>query len=146
MRCGSFLCGECTELLGEATYCAACVDFLRVHGRASRGLQLALVLGALSAVSLPLVLGLVGWLQGGSEPTVLLAVAYAFVLGLGLPVLHALALIVGLFVVARERRRPLRSSSALRWTRWTWRLALLGLGYFLLELAPLVWNQLTHRS
>lgn len=38
LRCGTFLCGECTELLGEAAYCASCLTFLQRHGPSSRAL------------------------------------------------------------------------------------------------------------
>ncbi len=145
VRCGSFLCAECTELLGEAAYCAACVDFLRAHGSSSWSLKLALVLGALSAPTLPLALALAWWLEGqGIRTGEVLKVTYAIALGWGLPVLHALALTVGLVLTTRELRRPLLSSWARRLARWTRALALLNLGYFLLELGPLVWSRLVH--
>jgi hypothetical protein len=50
-RCGSFLCGECTEVREDAAWCASCVAWLRVHGQPSRlmrgvlGLQVASLLG-----------------------------------------------------------------------------------------------------
>ena len=67
-------------------------------------------------------------------------------LGWGLPVLHGLAVGVGLALAARELRRPDLSFSARRLARWTRGLALLNLGYFLLELTPIVWGRLASHS
>lgn len=44
-RCGTFLCGECTELRGETAYCASCVDILRRTGPPSRRVQALIALG-----------------------------------------------------------------------------------------------------
>ncbi|NPC87021.1 hypothetical protein HPC49_53685, partial [Pyxidicoccus fallax] len=52
-RCGSFLCGECTEVVGESPYCAACVGMLRREAKPSRVVQAALVLNVLGLVCLP---------------------------------------------------------------------------------------------
>jgi hypothetical protein len=46
-RCGTFLCGECTELLGEAAYCAPCLSRVRRRRRLPRGFLLGLGLGLL---------------------------------------------------------------------------------------------------
>lgn len=44
-RCGSFLCGECTELRDETAYCASCVDILKRTGPPSRRVQALIALG-----------------------------------------------------------------------------------------------------
>jgi len=46
-RCGTFLCGDCTELLGEAAYCVSCLSRVRRGRRLPRGLLLVLGLGLL---------------------------------------------------------------------------------------------------
>ncbi|HSP79610.1 MAG TPA: hypothetical protein VLQ93_13825 [Myxococcaceae bacterium] len=53
-RCGTVLCGECTELLGEAAYCASCLSHVRRGRRLPRGLSLGL--------GLLFLLWLAGWL------------------------------------------------------------------------------------
>jgi len=52
-RCGSFLCGDCTELLGESPACAPCVALLRREMKPSRGVQVALGLNLLGLACLP---------------------------------------------------------------------------------------------
>lgn len=52
-RCGTFLCGECTEVLRETAYCAPCVAWLRRHGPPSRVIQGVLGLNVLGLVLLP---------------------------------------------------------------------------------------------
>ena len=54
VRCGTFLCGECTELLGEAASCASCIAFVRKHGAASRALQGVFGLGLVALLIVPL--------------------------------------------------------------------------------------------
>jgi ribose/xylose/arabinose/galactoside ABC-type transport system permease subunit len=56
-RCGTFLCGACTELLGEAAWCVSCLDFLRRYGPGSRAVVAELVLcllGLVNGVLLPM--------------------------------------------------------------------------------------------
>ena len=139
-RCGSFLCGDCTELLGESAYCAACVDFVRTHGTASRGLKVLAVLEGLVALSVPLVLGLV-WAvnQDGLWGVPLGGMTYSILLSLRLPVLHGVSAGVGLGVAVRELRRVLGVPSARRWARWTLALALVNLGYLVLEGVAFLW-------
>ena len=57
-RCGSFLCGDCTELVGESPYCAPCVGVLRRDAKPSRVVQVALGLNVLGLACLPCSLGL----------------------------------------------------------------------------------------
>jgi hypothetical protein len=52
-RCGSFLCGDCTEVVGESPYCAPCVAVLRREGRPSWVVQVALGLNVLGLACLP---------------------------------------------------------------------------------------------
>jgi hypothetical protein len=76
VRCGSFLCGDCTELVGESPYCAPCVAVLRRDAKPSRVVQVALGLNVLGLVCLPcslalplptLVAGLAGVVLAGRE-------------------------------------------------------------------------------
>ena len=57
-RCGSFLCGDCTEVVGESPYCAPCVAVLRREARPSWVVQVALGLNVLGLVCLPCSLAL----------------------------------------------------------------------------------------
>jgi hypothetical protein len=133
MRCGAFLCGECTELLDEAAYCAACVAFLQKHGRPSRALGLTLALEAVALLSLPLGWMPLGWVEEGLRSTVLLLVVLV-----RLPLLTGLAAGVGLWVTARERRRGELSSSGRRWAQGARGLAWVCLAYVVLEVAYLL--------
>ena len=45
-RCGSFVCGDCLELIGEEPFCQACYHRKDVTGRASTRATLALLFGA----------------------------------------------------------------------------------------------------
>jgi hypothetical protein len=58
-RCGTFLCGACTEVMGEQAYCSECIAWLHKHGPVSRTVQIFLGLEIASLVSLPLCLVLV---------------------------------------------------------------------------------------
>jgi hypothetical protein len=73
-RCGGFLCGECTEVVGEAPYCAPCVAILKRDAKPSRVIQWALVLNVAGLACLPcalapplptLVAGVLGVSLGG---------------------------------------------------------------------------------
>jgi hypothetical protein len=55
-RCGTFLCGVCTEVMGEEAYCADCLAWLHKNGPVSRAVRVFLVLELLGLVSLPLCL------------------------------------------------------------------------------------------
>ena len=75
-RCGNFLCGDCTELVGESPHCAPCVAFLRQAARPSRVVQVALALNVVGLACLPcslamplptLVAGLAGVVLGMRE-------------------------------------------------------------------------------
>src|SRR5688500_17288839 len=48
VRCGSFVCGECLELIGEEPFCLPCYGRRDVTGRASTRATLALIIGAFS--------------------------------------------------------------------------------------------------
>ncbi len=76
MRCGTFLCGDCTELVGESPCCAPCVALLRKEARPSRVVQVALALNVVGLACLPcslalplptLVAGLAGVVLGMRE-------------------------------------------------------------------------------
>jgi len=73
-RCGGFLCGECTEVVGEAPYCAPCVAILKRDAKPSRVMGWALVLNVAGLACLPcalapplptLVAGVLGVALGG---------------------------------------------------------------------------------
>ena len=57
-RCGSFLCGDCTEVVGESPYCAPCVVLLRREARPSRVVRTALALNVVGLGCLPCSLAL----------------------------------------------------------------------------------------
>lgn len=52
-RCGGFLCGECTEVVGESPYCAPCVGFLKREQKPSRVVTGALALNVAGLACLP---------------------------------------------------------------------------------------------
>ena len=135
-RCGSFLCGECAELLDEAAYCAACVTFLQTHGRPSRALWLALALEGVALGVLPLGWIPLGWL--GERAEVFRAALLVGVVLVRMPVLTGLAAGVGFWVTTRERRREALTSTARRWVGVARVLAWLCLGYVVLEVAWLI--------
>jgi hypothetical protein len=53
-RCGTFLCGDCTEVMDEAAWCADCVEWLRRNGPTSRLVKVLIAAGILGIVSFPL--------------------------------------------------------------------------------------------
>ncbi|WP_257462817.1 B-box zinc finger protein [Archangium lipolyticum] len=126
-RCGTFLCGECTELLGEVAYCASCAALLGPqHGPIPLrllGVSGLVLLGMLSTLAaffpfLPASFAIPRW--------VLLGVSGA----------------LGLWVPTQELRRidrgqgPRRARPIARCTRW---LAAVNLFFFLLSLAWGAW-------
>ena len=132
VRCGTFLCGECTELLGEAAYCASCIAFVRKHGAASLALKLTFGLGLIALASVPLSLLLpVNVRVDMGRATIVLPLLRR------LPVLNGVAAGLGFWVSARELRRLARediSSPARTLARWTRGLAWLNLACVLLQL------------
>jgi hypothetical protein len=60
-RCGTFLCGDCTEVVDEAAWCADCMEWLRRNGPTSRLVKWCIGLGIAGIVLSPLctILGLV---------------------------------------------------------------------------------------
>ncbi|QRK12005.1 hypothetical protein JQX13_19340 [Archangium violaceum] len=135
MRCGTFLCGECTELLGEAAYCASCMAFIGEHGAPPLFLEMALGLEVIALASIPLalVLPLRGLIRVEGA-------VFAFSLLRGIPVLNGLAAGLGFGAAFRERRRLGRAElppSASRWLRWVRAGAWVNLGYVLLQAALL---------
>jgi hypothetical protein len=122
-RCGTFLCGECTELLGESAYCACCVALV--------GRQSGPPPPALLVVSGAVLLGV-------------FSIGAAFlpfpprVLRLSLWVLLGVSGVAGLWVPTRVLHRidagqgPRRARFLARCTRW---LAVVNLLFFLLSLA-----------
>ncbi|XXF78645.1 B-box zinc finger protein [Myxococcaceae bacterium GXIMD 01537] len=90
-RCGSFLCGACTEVREEAAYCEACLEVLRREAPLSRAIQGCIGLG---------IAGLLG-----------------FFVCPGLPLLSAAAGVLGLWLPARELRRIERGERPSRGAR-----------------------------
>ncbi|PTL84365.1 B-box zinc finger protein [Vitiosangium sp. GDMCC 1.1324] len=136
VRCGTFLCGECTELLGEAAYCASCVAFVRKHGAPSLLLKAALGLEVIALASIPLTM-----LLPFRALIHLGEVVYALAILHRVPVLNGLAAGLGFWSASRERRRLVRDGlapSAHPWGRWVRALAWVNLGHLLLQLALLV--------
>jgi hypothetical protein len=97
-RCGTFVCGPCTEVLGEAAYCADCVTWLRHNGPPSRVVKGLIGLSIVALLSAPLLCFL--------------------------PVLNVLAAALGLWLPTRELDRirrgegPLRGLRQARVARW----------------------------
>jgi len=92
-RCGTFVCGACTEVLGEAAYCTDCVTWLRHNGPPSRVVQ-----------------GLIGLSIAGLLCSPLL-------LALPVPMLNVIAAALGLWVPTRELDRIRRGEGPLRGMR-----------------------------
>ncbi|WP_224249208.1 hypothetical protein [Hyalangium gracile] len=88
-RCGTFLCGDCTEVLGEEAFCADCMDWLRRNGPPSRAVK---------------------WLIGGC-----IAGIFVFPLVLFLAAVPHLVLgVAAMRVATRELRRIERGEGPLR--------------------------------
>jgi hypothetical protein len=87
VRCGTFLCGGCTELLREEAYCAGCVTWLRLHAPPSRVVKGLIGLNIAALILLPL---------------------------LCLPVLNLIAIVLGLWLPSRELDRIRRGEGPLR--------------------------------
>jgi hypothetical protein len=92
-RCGTFLCGACTEVMGEQAYCADCIAWLHKNGPISRTVQVFLGLEIASLVSFPLCL-------------LMLALPVQLVVGAA-----------GLWVTSRELRRIQQGEGLLRSAR-----------------------------
>lgn len=132
VRCGGFLCGECTELLGESAYCASCLAFVREHGTASRALRWTFGLGIVALLTVPLAMLLpVNVVVDMGQATLVIPILRR------LPVLNGLAAGLGFWLASRELRRLERvdsASSARSWARWTRGLSWLNLACVLLQL------------
>jgi hypothetical protein len=107
-RCGTFLCGACTEVMDEAAYCADCLGWLRNNALPSRVVKGAIALNVIAILAYPLCL----------------IFPPALNLGVG---------VFGLWVATRELRRIREGEGPLRGT-WQARVAL-GLGALNLLLA-----------
>lgn len=92
-RCGTFLCGACTEVLGEDAYCADCVTWLRQHGPPSR-----------------VVKGLIGLSIAGIA-------LFPLLCAIPVPLLNLVAAALGLWLPTRELDRILRGEGPLRGLR-----------------------------
>jgi hypothetical protein len=92
-RCGTFLCGACTEVMGEQAYCSDCIAWLHKNGPVSRTVQIFLGLEIASLVSIPLCL-------------LMLALPVQLVVGAA-----------GLWVSSRELRRIQQGEGFLRSAR-----------------------------
>lgn len=90
-RCGTFLCGECTELRDETAYCAPCLRVYRRAGPASRIVQ-----------------GLIAWSIAG-----LVCCPLMFVGGLP-PLISLVAVGLALTVARGELRRIARDEAPLQ--------------------------------
>jgi hypothetical protein len=93
-RCGTFLCGACTEVMGEEAYCADCIAWLHKNGPVSRAVQVLIALEIAGLAGLPLCLLL-----------------------LPLPAAHLVLGGVGLWMSTRELRRIQRGEGPLRGAR-----------------------------
>lgn len=91
-RCGTFLCGACTEVMGEQAYCSDCIAWLHKNGPVSRTVQIFLGLEIAGLVALPLCM--------------LLTMPAQLVMGAA-----------GLWVSSRELRRIQRGEGPLRGAR-----------------------------
>jgi hypothetical protein len=92
-RCGTFLCGACTEVMGEEAYCADCIAWLHKNGPVSRAVQIFIGLEIAGLAGLPLCLLL------------------------PFPMLHLIVGGAGLWVSTRELRRIQRGEGPLRGAR-----------------------------
>jgi hypothetical protein len=92
-RCGTFLCGACTEVMGEQAYCPDCIAWLHKNGPIPRTVQVFLGLEIASLVSLPLCL-------------LLFALPVQLMVG-----------VAGLWVSSRELRRIRQGEGPLRGAR-----------------------------
>ncbi|ATB30515.1 hypothetical protein [Melittangium boletus] len=130
-RCGTFLCGECTELIGETAACADCFALLHRRGTPSWALTLALGLQGVALVSAPLVLLLPFQVRiDTGQATIVLPLLRR------VPVLNLLAFGAGWFMASRELRRLERAdlpSRARTMARATRVLAVINLGFVLLQ-------------
>ncbi len=97
-RCGTFLCGECTELLEEAAYCAGCLPLVRQQAAFPRALFVALGLGVLGLLALAL------------------SVSGFFVFRFAQPVLAGVSLGLSIRVLRRIRR----GEAPRRARPWAW--------------------------
>jgi MFS family permease len=114
-RCGTFLCGDCTELLEEAAYCAACLPLARRQAAFPRALFAALGLGVLGLLAIAL------------------SVSGFFLLRFVQPVLAGVSLGLSIRVLRHIRRGEApRRARALAW--FTLTLAVLNVLFFLLGL------------
>lgn len=91
-RCGTFLCGACTEVMREAAWCESCVSWLRSHGEPSKAVKWLIGLGVVGLLSFPLC---------------------AFLA----PVLNLAIAVAGLWVPTRELRRIRQGEGPLRGIR-----------------------------
>jgi hypothetical protein len=80
VRCGTFLCGACIELLGEAASCASCLALLHRGAVSPRVVKGIIALNVIGLVSFPLCL-------------------------LFPPVFNLTVAVLGLWVATRELRR-----------------------------------------
>lgn len=134
VRCGTFLCGECTELLGDAAYCASCIAFVRAHAAPSQLLKVMLGLEVIALASIPLVMLLpVRALVRVGDALLAVAILQR------VPVLNAAAAGLGFWAATRERRRLLQEGLAVSpWARWGRALAWGNLGFVVLQAFILV--------
>jgi len=88
-RCGTFLCGACTEVMGDAAYCADCLAWLHKHGAPSRWVQGIIALNLIAIAAFPL----------------------CFILA---PALNLVSAVLGLWVPTRELRRIRKGEGPLR--------------------------------
>jgi hypothetical protein len=92
-RCGTFLCGACTEVMAEAAYCTDCIAWLHKNGRASRAVQALIVASLVGILSFPLGLLLL------------------------FPALNLVVGVLGVVLPTRELRRIRRGDGPLRGMR-----------------------------
>ncbi len=117
-RCGTFLCGDCTELLGEAALCPDCLALVRRESKPSWLLTGALGLQCIALVAVPLLLLLPFEVRvDPARGTIVVPLVRR------LPLLQLVAFGVGWTVGARELQRlvhdalPSRARAFARLTR-----------------------------
>ncbi len=135
-RCGTFLCGDCVELLGEAAWCADCVALLQRGGPSSRAVWVALGLGLTGVLSSPLFF-LLWW----SATRFLGFMPWMVWLLVAAPWLNVLVLVLGPWWPLRELRRIQRGEASHRGRALAW----WALGLVLANLAlALYWFSTEH--
>lgn len=134
VRCGGFLCGECLEVQGAASYCAPCVAWRRRNDQVSPLAWTTVVLGGVAMLVVLLLLPVLGYyFLGGNvgwnrEVGFQLIMLMSLLLGMAsMP-----SVVVGLWEGARIRQKK-SSRGGQRFVRLGMRLGGAGLLFFIGE-------------